>query len=594
MSLLKLLGLEESKSTFVINISKIFLILALSIFLIGYFNPYYDGIDSYLYGILAIRLPNDSWDLTNELFQETGQWEFIPRGWVKTIHNTAVTNVSPGFPVVAAAAYLVGGQYGLFYLGPIIAIIFFIVIERISTKWFGRYVSLLTLLLLASNIHIIYSSLNLLSDILFSLFFILGCFYLINFLRNEKESHAILFSVFFVISAFIRLNGVVFFPVELLILGSYFSIKNLEKIKSEQKYEKKSIYFYIHSFFSPIGIKTFKVSIFIFIPWIVFFLFWFGYNDYYFGDPSSSSYYQSRSPGGIDPSYGFSFFTFDEKRFETFMGYFQTVLPFPLSNTNLPDIPDMILGKYWIGILTPVILVSVLAITFRKKEKRIEALVLTTFILAIVSFYALLFSAEVLLEKGEGTPRYTIPAFSIFSIMIGFLISKIFNFKLLNSFSYIPRITMKLSFVIFLASIVIITFYFSPQIITDQIRDETEKLKFKNPQELVARFPLDKEGLNTTSVLFTFNGKTTIEYDFIPFAPRDPSTLEESIPILKETLKNGYDIYVLKKGGTKHDKPIFRDLVEHHGIVLKDHSPSFCKLSLVENTNNTSTDKVCI
>jgi len=330
-----------------------------------------------------------------------------------------------------------------------------------------------------------------------------------------------------------------FFPVELLILGSYFSIKKLEKIKSEQKYEKKSIYFYIRSFFSPIGIKTFKVSIFIFIPWIVFFLFWFGYNDYYFGDPSSSflSVLKQGPSGGIDPSYGFSFFTFDEKRFEIFMGYFQAVLPYPLSNTNLPYAPDMILGKYWIGILTPVILVSVLAITFRKKEKRIEALVLTTFILAILSFYALLTNAEAVLERGEGTPRFTIPAFSIFSIMIGFLISKFFYFKLLNSFSYIPRITMKLSFVIFLASIVIITFYFSPQILTDQISDQTEKLKFKNPQELVARFPLDKEGLNTTSVLFTFNGSITIEYDVIPFAPRGPSTLEESIPILKETLK---------------------------------------------------------
>jgi len=593
--LLKLLGLEESKSTFVINISKIFLILALSIFLIGYFNPYYDGIDSYLYGILAIKLPNDSWDLTNELLQETGQWEFVPRGWIKTIHNTAVPFTSLGFPVVAAAAYLVGGQYGLFYLGPIIAIIFFIVIERISTKWFGRYASLITLLLLASNIHIIYSSLNLLTDILFSLFFILGCFYLINFLRNEKESHAILFSVFFVISAFIRINGVVFFPVELLILGSYFSIKNLEKIKSEQKYEKKSIYFYIRSFFSPIGIKTFKVSIFIFIPWIVFFLFWFGYNDYYFGDPSSTSVSVLRQgpSGGIDPSYGFSYFTFDEKRFETFMGFFKAVLPYPLSNTNLPDAPDMILGKYWLGILTPVILASVLVITFRNKDKRIEAVVFTFFILGILSFFAFASNADSTLERNVAQ-RYVIPAFTIFAMLIGFLISKFFYFKLLNSFSHIPRITMKLSFVIFLASIVIITFYFSPQILTDQIRDETEKLKFKNPQELVARFPLDKEGLNTTSVLFTFDGEITIEYDVIPFAPRGPSTLEESIPILKETIKNGYDIYVLKKGGTKYDKPIIRDLVEHHGIVLKDHSPSFCKLSLVENTNNTSTDKVCI
>jgi len=133
-------------------------------------------------------------------------------------------------------------------------------------------------------------------------------------------------------------------------------------------------------------------------------------------------------------------------------------------------------------------------------------------------------------------------------------------------------------------------FYLSSDILGEKV----EKLKFKNPQELAARFPLDVEGLNSSSVLITGRGADSIEYGVIPFSKVYGSTLKESVPLLKQIVTEGYDVYTLKNGSKIADKETFRELVEHHDMVLKDYSKSFCKLSLVEDSNDKSTDKICI
>jgi len=583
--LLKLLGLEESKSAFAINLTKIFVIMALSILFIGFFLPYFEGADDYLYGVQGIRLSNGLWEYNNELLQKTGSWEFVPQAWVKTVHGTAVPLTSVGMPIIAMVAYSIGGQYGLFYLGPIIGITFFIVTERVTTKLFGRFAALLTLLFLAFNLNIIYSSITLLNNIVFTLFFVLGCFYLINFLKNEKAGYALLCSTFFVISTFIRINGIVFFPLEFLVIGAYFTINNLEKLKSNHSHGQKSILFYTRSFFSRIKIKTFKVSILLAIPWIIFFLFWFSYNDYYFGDPLTD--YRSARILGISGETD-NYLTFNENQIGSFMGFFKSVLPFPFAATNLPDAHDTILGKYWLGILTPVILASVLIITFRSKDKRIEAVVFTFFILGALSFFAFASNADDILERGVAK-RYVIPAFTIFAMLIGFLISQIFSGKLLKISSSLSRRSIKLPLVIFIV-IVMMAFYLSSDILGEKV----EKLKFKNPQELAARFPLDVEGLNSSSVLITGRGADSIEYGVIPFSKVYGLTLKESVPLLKQIVTEGYDVYTLKNGSRIADKETFRELVEHHDMILKDYSKSFCKLSLVEDSNDKSTDKICI
>ena len=45
------------------------------------------------------------------------------------------------------------------------------------------------------------------------------------FLRNSNSSHILLMSVFFTLAAFIRPNGIIFVPIGLGIIFSYFIIK---------------------------------------------------------------------------------------------------------------------------------------------------------------------------------------------------------------------------------------------------------------------------------------------------------------------------------------------------------------------------------
>jgi len=95
-------------------------------------------------------------------------------------------------------------------------------------------------------------------------------------------------------------------------------------------------------------------------------------------------------------------------------------------------------------------------------------------------------------------------------------------------------------------------------------------------------------------LLRTGRGADSIEYGVIPFSKVYGSTLKESVPLLKQIIIEGYDVYTLKNGSKIADKETFRELVEHHNMVLKDYSKSFCKLSLVEDSNDKSTDKICI
>ena len=106
-----------------INLAKIALIVFSSLYLIGNFDPFYEGVDSLLYGLTAIELStNDSYQISNLLLENSGKWEFIPHQWVKTIHNTAIPRSNPGLPFLATLSYSIGGDYGLFYLGPIFTI----------------------------------------------------------------------------------------------------------------------------------------------------------------------------------------------------------------------------------------------------------------------------------------------------------------------------------------------------------------------------------------------------------------------------------------------------------------------------------------
>jgi len=188
---------NKIKTNSVLDILKIIIIILASFSLIANFYPYYEGWDSFVYGISAISLAQGSFGITNELLLETGNNVFVPNHWIKTIHNTAVPIASPAILGLAAFSYLIGGYYGLFYIGPIFSIIFLIVSERVATKLFGGFVGLFTLVLLSTDLIFLSTGVQLLTDNIYSLFFILGCFFIIRFFQKEKIKLIFLSTVFF-------------------------------------------------------------------------------------------------------------------------------------------------------------------------------------------------------------------------------------------------------------------------------------------------------------------------------------------------------------------------------------------------------------
>jgi len=106
---------------------------------------------------------------------------FVPYQWVSTIHDTAIPKIQPGIVVVGATAYLLAGPIGLYYIGPISAIFLFISVERIGTKLFGPIPGLVALIFFVTSVMILWTGRVLGTDIIFSLFLILGFFYFVKF-----------------------------------------------------------------------------------------------------------------------------------------------------------------------------------------------------------------------------------------------------------------------------------------------------------------------------------------------------------------------------------------------------------------------------
>ena len=155
-----------------ISVLKIVIIIITTIYVFGNFEPYFEGSDSYLYGIVAKNLTDGIYAISNELFSDTGRVEFIGENWRKTSENTLVPVAGIGLPVVGAIFYFIASDFGLYYLSPIFTIILLILSERISTNFFGRNTGLIVLLLMSSSNLILRNGTNLQTEAIFSSFFI--------------------------------------------------------------------------------------------------------------------------------------------------------------------------------------------------------------------------------------------------------------------------------------------------------------------------------------------------------------------------------------------------------------------------------------
>jgi len=123
----------KNKKISPLGLIKIIIIILVSVYLIGEFLPFYlERGDDSLYGFGAIQIVNGSYEYTNEFLLNTEYKEFYFGPFIKTIHNTLIPNGAIGIYGLAAFSYFLGGYYALFYLGPIITILFLIIEEPVT------------------------------------------------------------------------------------------------------------------------------------------------------------------------------------------------------------------------------------------------------------------------------------------------------------------------------------------------------------------------------------------------------------------------------------------------------------------------------
>ena len=571
-----------------INILKIIIIGFIGFYLITNFIPYYDTSDGYTLASIGIKLSQGEYAITNELLEKTGRFEFKPGDWANTIDPSKAIPLGPiGFHFWAAFVYLTTGNFGLFYFGPISGIILLIVSDRISTKLFGKKIGLLTILFLATNHIFLRSAVSFQTESTATIFFLLGFFLIIKFLKTQSNFTIFLASSFLTISTLIRIGNSIYFPTELIFLISYFIFvkykrKCVEKTNNN-KFNKKIL---SKSFFRKSGL--------IILPWIIFFIFWFGYHDAFFGDPFTTQIIIQRGAGTTDKELS-SFLEIENRHFENVKQYSKYLLPyqFPAMESSIFSNLDHLVGKFWLGMVSLLILFSSIAISLKSKDHRKEIVAIAFFILSTVWFYAALTSED---RASFGVPgRYMFPAFTLFYMLLSFLIVKFYSIDTISAgFRKFLVKLLKIGIIISLGTFFVTSMYFTPY---GQAIVEND-YQIKNPFEFSVNHPPPMEGITKNSVIVALKTDTILEYDVIPFqiVPIDDKKAPaDSISLLTDTINDDYSVYVFKAPTTIHEKIILQDLIDNHHFFLEDYSESFCTIKIKTNENlSIQSDPICL
>jgi len=596
---------SDNKKIFLLG-GKLFIIILTSYYLLGNFLPFYEGVDAYLYGLGAIDMVNGSYEYSNEFLQSTDLDNIFATGaYVKTSHGTLIPDGSFGIFSLSALSYLLGGYYGLFYLGPISTILFLIISERIVTKLFGGFVGFIALIFLSTDVRVLNVGSNLLTDSIFSLLLILGSFFLIKFLKERNDHWIILCSSFLTAATFFRYNGAIFFPIEIILVSGYFLFQYIKTRKKDDEItDSSNIDLNLIKPFSKIKIKKiFKITLFLLGPWSIFFIFLLSFNMYFFDEPFTTYLEQKR---GIETGNLISStLIFDSERFESIKEYSAELVPdrtFQL--IKMISFGSVLLNQYLYSIISFSFLFSVLFISLYFKINRTEIIVFIGFILGLLLFY----SANQLVSLTGVTGRYMIPVLPFSFGILGYLMYRAWKIKFqkisiknLQIFSKSWKGFLIIIFVLFFLT----SIYYSKSVDSIFIKQNFE---FKNPEEFASRYPLDKEGLTEKSIIVSRDSKKIRDYQaisFNPFSEYDYKTKlwsgekpnEIPITMMHELLDKGYELYVFKILYPRDDPSYYKYLEEEHNLILKDHSKTFCKLLLDEKETETfkeqSSDEIC-
>jgi len=567
-----------------LNVVKIFIISFVALYLIGNFNPYFETIDGYSHGLSAKQFSNGELFFTNDLIG--AGIEFLPPDMMLTNDGKHLLYVGyAGFSGLTTASYIIGENFGLFYLGPITGILFLITIERFSTHFFGKYVGLLTLLFLSTSNLFYRSALNLQTESIFGIVFLLGCYFLIKFFKKQNINYILFSSTFFVIATLMRTNGIVYFPVELLLLSVFFIIG----------FKKPKILFRLSNSHEKLfSLKNFtKILFFTFIPWIILLIFWFSFYGYFFDDPLTNNGFEEKGTGETSGLIS-SIFSLETKNFENLKQYSKYLLPYQFpriidTTTIFSDITDL-LGNNWLGVISLSLLSCFIALSVIMKKNR---LILITFSVMIVGtgwFFGSITSEERALRGVPG--RFMLPAFTLYSMILGMFIVSLLNCSYFKTQSGNFFKIIKVSFVLFLIIFFSFAFYFS----TPSSAIQNNSFELKNPFQLAERYPLDNEGLTNHDVLIGYNFEAW-DYGFIQFQPEisinDETISPDSINLLKQIMDENYEIYLLKNPTDNLDRKVYSILSKNPEFSFKEYSKSFCKLELIQPTKKIVGNTFC-
>jgi len=622
--------IPDSKTT--INIIKIVLIGFFSIFLIGGAIPYYLGADTLMYGGAVILSSKGSFEYTNELMEKFDGGPFSPTQWAPTVQGTAVPAGGFGIIMIGLISFLIGGEYGLFYVGPVATILLLILIERITTKFFGSFAGLIALILVGTDYVILAVGKQFLTDNIFTLFAILGVYYLVKFFHERNEKYILFCSIFFSLSTLMRLNGAIFFPVEILLVSLYFLYfaysgkilkKNLSHEKSEKNTESQKnsnlmIENHITKIVMPkIPTKIFKISFLLLIPWLIFFLFFFSYNSYYFGDPLTTYEIAEGKVENLNEGFFSSFLTIDSNRMDWIKYYSIGTLPdrirygladvFSLENASFTDTLGFrnihLIYNNWVSIFTFIIILTAIGISFIYKTKRIEVIVLSFLFLGTLFFFTMPY-LHVSYDKVETvTPdiqeRYMLSNLVFVSMLFSFIMIKIYeiNFEKISiSKSRFISKGFKIIFLLILGLLLFVSFYYSTPMV-----DGMTSFLLQDLKSYVKGFPFES-GLPEKSILVSIAGRDAVKFDKIPFYTRylsvddelDPTIInDDHIRMLIDSMGDGYTVYTFKQGRV-YEPQFFRYLEAEHGLILKSFSSTFCKMERLTDVNfDTKPDDVC-
>ena len=545
-----------------VKITKIVIIVFISFSVLGQFVPFFEGSNSYFYGIASILFIDEGLTVTNPFLEKYETNEFLVENWLRTNENEMIPMSGNGLIVLGGIVYFFGGYFALYYLSPILFIILLIVSERIATKFFGKYAGLITLILLSASNLLFRNSIQLHTESLFCLLFVLGTYFIIKFGRTNQIYLVLIASTMFAFSSTIRLTGIILLPIEFLILGILI-IKNPSKNK-----------------------KTLSLVIAT-IPWIIFLLFFTYGNILTTGEPFVMYGTLNEGYTKFFESSPSSLITFEEKDFENAIQYSKYLLPyvfvgaFNAIDNNFEDI----LGEHWIGLI-PILIISLIFIfSYKSKNKKLEIFVLTLLILGIIWIYGSITSEEL----GElGVPgRYVLPAFVLSSMMFGYGIEQIFS-KFRKKRGIRIKI-LQLTLVSCLFVIVIISYNFSPAVtIFDQEKN------FKNPFDYEREFPLSEKEIKKDSIIVTQVGSRAQEYNLPSFRliTINHSSID-SINLLQNIIEEKDNVYAFKIPYNNGEKNMIQNLIDNNEFVLEEFSETFCKMKLKSEQKSISDEK-CI